>query len=194
VSDKAALFARGTRLLADFTRANNLELPAIRPGDASRWNVNACAYYRPTYIAICIERCASIGTAGQAWSYPGWAVDRTPYGVLAHELGHHADVTRGNVRSAYSSEFSAQLRGAAGEDRLTNYCPNDAEWFAEMFRLFVTNPGLLQALRPRTYRELTAAKFVPALPLDWRALLAKAPPRTRQLAERRVEEARGRLL
>ena len=35
---------------------------------------------------------------------------------------------------------------------LTSYCPNNAEWFAEMFRLSITNSQLLQQLRPRTYK------------------------------------------
>ena len=149
-----------------------------------------CAYYRPQRgIVICVERCASIGTAGRQWSYPGYTVDRTPYGVVQHELGHHVDLTRGERKGAYWSEFSSAVRGRAGEKPITSYCPNNAEWFAEMFRVFVTNPDLLFHVRPRTHRELCLC-FEPVFTDTWRDRLKDAPARTIKAAERHVEAAR----
>jgi len=195
--DRYQLLDQGRKLIDCFARANALPAPMVELRTVAQWPHSVCAFYRPTFIAICLPKCAPIGLAGRAWSYPGWMVDRTPYGVVAHELGHHADRERGRAEGLpcgeYYSDFGKRVHGNAGEAGITSYADaaDYVEWFAECFRLFVTNPGLLQAIRPRTYRELTAAKFQPVLPLDWRALLAEAPERTRKLAERRVEEARA---
>jgi hypothetical protein len=159
----------------------------VQPQD---WNVSACAYYRRNTTHICVARCAAIGVAGPAWSYPGYTVDRTPYGVLQHELGHHVDVLKGLRKGAYWSDFSAVLRGRSGEKAITSYCPNDAEWFAEMFRVFVTNPDLLRIVRPRTYGQLVGSvAFKPVFSDSWRDRLQGAPARTITAAERQVERA-----
>lgn len=46
---------------------------------------------------------------------------------------------------------AASWRAETKEKPLTNYCPNDNEWFAELFRLFVTNPDLLSRVRKKIY-------------------------------------------
>ncbi len=51
---------------------------------ADEWRFNVCAYYRANTTTICVKKCAGIGYAGQQWSYPGYTVDRTPYGVNSH--------------------------------------------------------------------------------------------------------------
>lgn len=183
---KLELFAAGFLHVTQFCGINDLEIPEIQVRDPDDWLVGACAYYRPTYIAICLERCASIGFAGPAWSYPGYTVDRTPYGVLAHEIGHHADVSRSPDRKGrYMGDFSIATRMASAEERLTEYCPNDGEWFAEMFRLFITNPDLLRLLRPKTYAIL-CDYFKPSEPRTWRQVLSNAPSRTVYAAEKKI--------
>lgn len=188
---KMQLLASATRLMADFCRLNALQCPTVEQCAYADWPHDVCAYYRPVKVAICVARCAAIGTQGRAWSFPGYIIDRTPYGVVAHEVGHHADREKGAVKGPYYSEFSTAVRNAAGEAPLTNYCPNDWEFFAESFRLFVTNPTLLRLIRPRTYREIRAARYVPIVTRDWREILATAPGRTLAMAERRIEEARA---
>ncbi|HWI05788.1 MAG TPA: hypothetical protein VNT52_18420 [Acidimicrobiales bacterium] len=183
---KSELFAAGSLLMQIFCRVNGLTAPPIITRAAHEWPfADACAYYRPTRIEICVARCAPIGTAGPAWSYPGNTVDRTPYGVLQHELGHHADIVKSGATRGYMSWFSADLRRASGEERLTSYCPNDGEWFAEMFRLFVTNPDLLEKLRPKTYR-LIAEHFEPLDMGAWPEVLKHAPARTIEAAARKI--------
>jgi hypothetical protein len=81
------------------------------------------------------------------------------------------------------------LRGQSGEAAITSYCPNDAEWFAEMFRVFVTNPDLLRLVRPRTHREL-ASQFKPVFDDTWRDRLREAPARTIAAVERKIESVR----
>jgi hypothetical protein len=176
---RRTLLERGRHRIAEFCAANVITAPAVLVEAAANWRFPVCAYYRPRYIAVCLERCALPGTAGRAWSWPGYSTDRTLYGVLAHELGHHVDYHRGERRGAYWSEFGAGIRAASGEALLTSYCPNDAEWFAEMFRLFVTNAALLAVLRPRTWQALLDAGFLPVSGGDWWIELGDAPERYR---------------
>jgi hypothetical protein len=179
----------GLVLAHAFCAANELPTPPVQLVPSAEWRFGTCAYYRPVYIAMCIEKTAHVGTAGMQWSYPGYITDRTPYGVVAHEIGHHADVWASTKRAAYWGDYSAKTRAAAREPRLTSYAPNDAEWFAEMFRLFLTNPDLLSILRPRTY-ELLRARWLPVVVGSWEQVLQSAPQRTRDMAARKVEAAR----
>lgn len=183
---KVELLAQGMELMGEFCEANSLSQPSVTQVDAGAWRFDStCAYYRRLEITICASRCAHPGTAGRAWSWPGYAIDRTPYGVIQHELGHHADWFRSDVKGAYGGEFSAAIRKASGEPKLTNYCPNDWEWFAEMFRLFVTNGDLLRYLKPRTHALLIDAGFRPIIDQPWREVLRDAPPRTIEMAAKK---------
>lgn len=116
---------------------------------------------------------------GRNWNWPGSSTDREPYGVIAHEVGHCADWFRsgdeGLPRGAYGGMVSRLLREESGEKPLTSYCPNDAEWFAEHFRLFVTNHALLAILRPRTH-SLFMERWKPVSHDDWRVELTDAVP------------------
>lgn len=186
------LLHEGIGALRMFCILNKLEIPQVIIVSREDWAFDVCAYYRPTYIKICVERCAEIGRAGMQWSYPGNTVDRTPFGVIAHELGHHADYTKSTVKDRYFGDYSVLTRKASGEEKLTNYCPNDAEWFAEMFRLFVTNPDLLRILRPKTY-ALLRESFYPITNKDWQTVLRHAPERTMVAAVNKVYQHRKNL-
>lgn len=164
--NRAELYDRGVALLGIFCNRNRIPYPAIEPIARDDWYFDACAFYRPDKVSICIDKCANIGTAGRQWSYPGYTVDRTPYGVLQHELGHHVDVLNSERRGPYWGDFSVGIRKEAGEEQISSYCPNDGEWFAEMFRVFVTNPDLLRIIRPRTYAILVR-RFEPVFADSW---------------------------
>lgn len=186
---KAALFASGQILSSAFCALNGIEAPAVKVADNKTWPFGStCAYYRKHVTTIVLERCAGIGTAGMQWSFPGNTVDRTPYGVLQHELGHHVDWLKSKRRGPYFGDFSVEMRVRVGERPITSYCPNDAEWFAEMFRLFVTNPDLLAKLRPRTSAAMLE-HFVPVWHDSWRERLAEAPERTLVSVERKINAA-----
>ena len=174
---KPSMLGRGAALMTRFCEANALPVPKINVVKREDWKFDPCAYYRPVYVAICVEKCAAIGYTGMQWSFPGHSVDRTPYGALAHELGHHADRTRSERTGLYYGDFSVAMRQRCAEAPLTSYCPNDAEWFAEMFRLFVTNPDLLAKLRPATHADLLT-HFKPVFADSWRERLDGAPERT----------------
>lgn len=186
MNDKRSLLERGQDLVARFCAANELPAPAVAEADPKGWAFGVCAYYRKGVTTINVQACAAIGTAGMQWSFPGHSVDRTPYGVLAHELGHHVDLLNAFTRRGpYWSDFSIRMRDRVGDDPLTSYCPDDAEWFAEMFRLFVTNPDLLRCLRPRTHAAMLE-HFKPVFEDTWRERLVGAPDRTILSIERKL--------
>jgi len=183
---KPSMLERGTALMTNFCQANDLPTPSIEMADPKTWPFGVCAYYRNHVITIAVPKCAAVGYAGQQWSFPGHSVDRTPYGVLQHELGHHADWLLSDRKGRYFGDYSVRMRERVQEAPLTSYCPNDAEWFAEMFRLFVTNPDLLQKLRPGTY-DAIAQRFKPVFNDTWRDRLQGAPDRTITAIWRKIE-------
>lgn len=182
---KQLLCDLGINRIEEFCKRNGVPVPPIHVIHKKSWRVSACAYYRPegtsrleTGICICLEYCAHPATQDQArnWNWPGSTTDREPYGVLCHELGHHCDWWKGERKWEYGSEYHLQVMQAAQEEPLTSYHPNPAEWFAEMFRLFVSNPDLLRQVRPRTYRKL-CVDWSP-IPGTWKDELGRnCPPR-----------------
>ena len=178
---------QGQALVQKFCDMNGIEAPGLEVEPTNNWGWDVCAYYRPSTTRICLAKCADIGTAGRQWSYPGYTVDRTPYGVLAHELGHHVDRLCSDRKGPYFGDFSIALRKRSFEKEISSYCPNDHEWFAEMFRVFVTNPDLLRLLRPLTYAALLT-RFKPVFSDTWRDRMAGAPERTIKAAEDKLEK------
>lgn len=178
--DKIRLAELGRERVREFCEANSLPVPEVVVVPREGWRIGSCAYYRHhTGIRICITECAWPATEAQArnWNWPGSVTDREPYGVICHELGHHADYCVGTQKGSYGSEYSSEVWKRTKEPKITSYCPNDGEWFAEMFRVFVTNPGLLRDIRPKTYAVLTE-QFKPVGSMNWRECLGgNAPPR-----------------
>lgn len=188
---KQELFNRGVEVLQHFCKVNNLQAPEVVQSDEPK-QFTSCAFYRNNVIKICVLACAAVHRpeVPRQWSFPGYTVDRTPYGVLQHELGHHIDVLYSTRKGNYYGDYSIGLRRATDERSITSYCPNDAEWFAEIFRLFVTNPDLLRLLRPRTYAQL-AARFNTAFTDDWRSRLAEAPETIINAVTNKLPKSKG---
>lgn len=197
---KDEMFTDGTKLMEFFCAENSITPPAVKrlhPTDRM-YGLPTCAYYRPYTISIMVEKCASPGMGGRAWSWPGYAVDRTPYGVVQHELGHHVDTVRtGEVTTHDVMEklFSRKIYMQSKESPLTRYLGTDKraatffmEWFAENFRLYVTNPDLSLKLRPKFYLAVFASGIYPVVEGTWENVLNrhKAP-------ERHVEQARKKI-
>lgn len=191
MNDKLKLWELGQSRITEFCKSNCLELPTIKLVAAQSWKFGFCAYYRMrkpgnAEIVGCLENMARIGVSGGSWSYPGHWVDRTPYGVLAHEIGHHVDCVYGKAARGYASGFSSKLRLASKESPITGYCPNDGEWFAEIVRLFITNPDLLSRIRPRIFAELLNYGLTPVEPRGALDVLAQAPQRTLQQVIKKI--------
>lgn len=181
-NDKWKLAEEGVQHAKAFCKLNKLKEPKfelIGPDDR-RYFLNSCGFYRPGSLVVMPDKCASLGYGGRCWSWPGHMVDRTAYGVVAHEVGHLVhDVVIG---------WNTNLKKVIGEPKLTSYCDDHREWLAEMLRLFVTNPDLLKRVRPATYATLSSY-VKPVEKRKWREVLGpEAPQRTVDLLDRRVEE------
>lgn len=180
--DKQSLADEGLNIIRKFCDDNSIVQPDVRFIDKThRWyKLNSCGFFREDKgIVLMTNKCSHVGTTGRSWSWPGYIIDRTPYGVLAHELGHHV----------HCKVFMWQptVMHLSRERRLTNYCPNHLEWFAEMFRLFITNPDLLRLVRPRTYKLFSAA-FKPSTTESWCEVLSLAPDRIMNAASNHVRK------
>lgn len=176
-SSQSTLAALGIERVHKFCAANGIDPPLVNLF-TEKWAIGACAYYRPSEgINVCLPWCGRpCGHArGRNWTWPGSATDREPYGVIAHELGHHCDYLAGDQKGSYWSDYSTAVMEESGEAPITSYADNPAEWFAEMFRLFVTNHGLLKCLRPATY-AIISRRYKPEGTANWRHVLGANVP------------------
>lgn len=192
-TDKPSLLRMGMNRVEQFCIVNGLQVPEFRAIESIEWHVSACAYYRPQYIAICVSDCAQPASQGwvRNWNWPGSPTDREPYGVLCHELGHHVDWTASDPKNkgTYYGDYSVYVHGQSREPPITSYAPNHAEWFAEIFRLFVTNHALLRELRPITH-EILLRKWKPVSGDNWeRELGGNVPPRILANLQKKVQKA-----
>lgn len=69
---------------------------------------------------------------------------------------------------------------------ITSYAPNAMEWFAEIFRLFVTNPDLLKLIRPKAYKAILDSGLKPSTDMVYQEVLEqfKAPPKIYERLEK----------
>jgi len=204
--DKDLLYGEAVARAKRFCDINSVPFPAIRrlARTDRLFHLATCAYYRPNIgISIMVVKCATRGLGGRAWSWPAYVIDRTPFGVIQHELGHHVDHTRSDAaksRDDVQSLFSWKMWNASREAPLTGYLGTDTqaptffmEWFAENFRLFVTNPDLIRCLRPRFFEAITA-HLKPLLSHDWKGQLRShgAPDRIIEQATKKVAAVKDR--
>lgn len=199
---KEQLFKDGVALAESWCHANGFNMPSVnRLAKTDRlYHLATCAYYRPETITIMVEKCAHPGYGGRAWSWPGYVIDRTPYGVIQHELGHHVDYidTRklDSPNNGIGGMFS--FRMYSGEPPLTGYLGTDSdkrtfysEWFAEHFRLFVTNPELLRAMRPKFYENMIKYGLRPIVTKGFQDVIFNYEPNARILAQatKKIQQA-----
>lgn len=181
ITTKYSLSERGRERMELFCETNEIDPPKLTIdlfGPTSEFHTfDTCGYYRKSHIHVCPVKCANVATEAQVrnWNWPGSTTDREPFGVICHELGHHCDWLSGSTKYKYSSEYSVEVMKRSGEKPITSYCPNPAEWFAEMFRVFVTNAALLKIVRPKTYSVLLES-WMPVSSSDWRKELGGNVP------------------
>ena len=199
---KTDLFNAGMTRIRTFCKLNGIECPAVHQITPENWYFDVPAYYRPDTeqqrkrmgfggedglaargygpgINICLARCSAPATAAQtrAYSWPAGVSDRTPYGVLAHELGHHLDWLVSEKKGSYGGDFSVKVMTETGEPPVTSYAPNPWEWWAEMARVYVTNPDLLRLARPLTCAVFRAKwELVPSPEWEEQLRLYGEPP------------------
>lgn len=137
-----------------------------------------------------LERCAE-----PAWrpsprrcSWPGWKTDRTPAGVVCHELGHHVAWWNYKQKGAYWREFAEVLKRLSKLKRISSYEPVPEEAFTETFRLFMTNPDLLRCGNPGRYDILVnELKLLPIETRRYDDVFADAPDAIQEYADEWVE-------
>lgn len=203
LKSKIEQYEEGVRIATEFCNLNGVRLPTFKRLERTEklFHLATCAFYRPYTINVMVEKCASLGFGGRAWSWPGWCVDRTPYGVVQHELGHHVDEDYCNHKGVALSQVVYE---ASKEEPMTGYLGKDnkqktfyMEWFAEIFRVFITNPDLCKRLRPKFYAAMRKERYIP-LPLpSWDVTLYElycAPERITEQAKKRLGLIGGELI
>lgn len=189
---KIELAERGRTMVQRFCDNNQIYRPSFYqshyPDSRLHPSNGNCGWYTPETgtIHLIVSSCASLGYAGRSWSWPGYVIDRTPFGVCCHELGHHVDALN-------RCRLSCDIHTESGEKPLTGYAPNRHEWFAEMFRLFVTNPDLLKRVRPLTYTLIISHGLKPIERRPWNDVLKGCPERTMLMARKKFAK-QGALL
>lgn len=162
-TDKASLFTFGVEIATAFLDRNDIPLPDFRARtlvtDRAPSGSYGCGVYLPRFRVVMVNpyACAkpAHGTIRQ-WSFPGYTPDRTPVGVVCHEVGHYVDHHFG-----YPSE-KAEWHQAIKGSKVSSYEPNPSESFAESMRLFITNPSLLEAIAIKRFAFLaTKLRLLP---------------------------------
>lgn len=170
--NKEDLAQLGISVLDKFCSVNDIKPPNIElsyfitdPLSIKIKRVGTCGYYRNNSIFVSVPLCSH---QHPMYSWAGYISDRTPYGVIAHELGHYVD----DVKSKECHQgFSNYIRRMSKEEPITSYSPNTQEWFAEIFRLFITNPDLLRIIRPIAYEKILEFGINPIITQDFIEIL-----------------------
>ncbi len=164
--------------------ANRFRKGFLREG----WTAAHCIVDSKSAIAVDLKRCrVAARIPGWSWTFPGYKVDATPFGVVCHEYGHHVDHTLGG--KAGLSNRRAWKDVIDNEEEVSGYEPNHREAFAEAFRLFLTNPSLLREGRPERWEYFTETlQLRPPHEHPWRTVLKHAHPRIVAAAERWIAD------
>lgn len=185
---KLSLFGLGASLSESFCRNNNIPVPEYR-----LQRLDSTGLYLPqtrtrkAQVLVDLEKTANpVENPGHMrWSHPGWKTDRTAFGVVLHETGHHVDrvimehVTktkpiRQDVHGAYASDRDEWFEAHSGK-RVSGYEPNASEAFAETMRLFIGNPDLLRRAIPSRYNYLCQVLRLQAVvPLDYKTAIGNS--------------------
>jgi hypothetical protein len=173
--DKQRSFEEGVTRCRAFLSLNNV----CEPTFINASNGYDFGWYTSHKVHVDVKRTrpATI-TPGFAWSYPGYKADLTAYGVTAHEVGHHVHA----VKHVYREDIRTVV---IREPRVTSYEPTMAESFAEMMKVFITNPDLLRVGRPLRWAFLTVhLRLQPVDARPWTDVLNEAHPKIIAAAQR----------
>lgn len=178
---KRILAERGLVLARQMAAVNDLPFVDLRINFDKPKLRTGCGLYTNDKIQVDVESCARVSPF--PYSYPGNFTDRTPYGVIPHELGHHWHFNSGVKLSEWKGAVE-------GEPPVTSYgYTNYFEDIAEAFRLFTTNPTLLEFLWPLRYTFLLS-HLAPVENRHWKDIL-HAQPRRIQAIEKRANGGRA---
>lgn len=153
--------------------------------------------YYDGYVFVNVPACAwPVHSPNvRSWSWPGYKADRTPIGVVAHEVGHHCEVVLGKQSGLKESHDGPLWRAllAKYHKQVSGYEPAPSEAWAESMRLFILNPALLREALTARYVFITDVCKLKPLPRPlkrgWRAVLDNA--NYEPAAERFIEATGG---
>jgi hypothetical protein len=111
------------------------------------------------------------------WSFPGYKVDRTAVGIVAHEVGHHLERYLQNkkvLRQEHREEWFNLIHSV--KKQVSGYEPVPAEAWAETMRLFILNPDLLkQGIYPRYEFVVRVTNLIPSDRRTYKEVLNNHP-------------------
>lgn len=184
--DVKSAFLDSRRLVFEFCSANSIAMPDVI-GDGKKRKKRS-----PSSSGYCTNRTifhtSGVKPAlnpGYSWSFTGYKSDMTAYGIMAHELGHwfHFRLSDGSPRTFGDIGRSAAAVAAA-EPAVTSYEPNGCEVLAEAARLYILNPDLLRAGRPRRFEFLEKLGMKTIIDATWETVLANAGERRLRVLEK----------
>lgn len=167
---KRELYEVGLDLAKRFLVFNNIDLPVYLTYEealqARYGHVRAVQFLRRVmngpaqgtgtglqvdeYVFVNLDRCAwpVWKPKLRSWSWPGYKTDRTPVGVVAHEVGHYVSNLMGKEQDgeAWRALITKHKKTVSG------YEPVPSEAMAETMRLFILNPQLLRMALPERYQ------------------------------------------
>lgn len=180
IESKEELFNIGLEHIQRFCDANGIDVPDVK---TETRNIRAYGLFYPSNtIHINMKLCKPpVRTPGYAWTFPGYVQDLTPYGILAHELGHYiSDILGKDFRKNFFNIKRIEPNVTSADERGLD------EKMAEAARLFITNPDLLRRGRPVRY-EIFENHYKPIVRKRWAAVIANAHPKILSAAERWIE-------
>ena len=114
----------------------------LKPGDRLEWDCEGLYFCGHCFVNV--DRTHTPSPTGD---WPGYLVDYTAVGVVAHEVGHYVwhwlQLQTGPWRECLSRKLTGKFE------------TNPEEAWAETVRLFILNPVLLMAGLPRRWKWLT---------------------------------------
>ena len=140
---KRDILNKAIDLVDDFSRVNRIMPYRLKesryPYARNIFQVKGM-FVSPNVIYVNLDKCAIPGSGTRMrFSFPGYKVDATPFGVLCHEFGHYISWLKNGIGRSYEWELIVN-----NSRRISGYEPNSEESFAESFRLFLTNSDMLK--------------------------------------------------
>jgi hypothetical protein len=176
---RLSLFTLGASLSQNFCENNNIPIPEYRIKE-----LDSTGLYLPQTHTKNAQILVNLGVTANPvenpghmrWSHPAWKTDRTAFGVVLHETGHHIDqiLINKSLWGSYPSDRSSWLEVKKGK-RISGYEPNSSEAFAETMRLFIGNPDLLKLAIPSRYNYLCQVlKLQPVVAMDYKTAIGNS--------------------
>lgn len=191
--DKKAAYDEAVKYCNRFLKINKIPKPARYLTSAPWFKPRVQRYYgwyqfstKDIFVNVKLSR-PPVKTPGYSWSYTGCKADLTAPGILAHEVGHHVQITYEDALPIRERKIFRQLlkKISKKESKVSSYEPNIDEMFAEASRLFILNPDLLKNARPVRYALMTEVMGLkPLHNVPWREVLQNAHPRLIQSIEK----------